>query len=134
MKTSHMPNLLLADEGDIPCHEKKLVRITKDQLEAIFARATRQGEYIEDIYRLVFPNWAQLKSVDGHPWCNKKLWEYICGLAMAWDRRHVGSLPGGAWLNWGFSNDDSIPDWHALPCPVTLTTSSSCTGCKAEAA
>ena len=110
----------------------KTVILSKSQIEEVFAAAKTQPDYITELYRLVFPNLAEIESVDGSPCCSKELWCFICDQAMAWDRKEAVAtgkigpdgqptfMPGGAWLNWGFSSRENLTGFAVEPCHVTL--------------
>jgi len=80
--------------GQIVTLDEALVRAGCEQ-------ATTQEEYLVAIYRLVFPDWDAIVSVDVYPACNTNTWEAICRLAMDADKRRLGLnvVLGGAWLS-----------------------------------
>ena len=102
-----------------------IVTLTEASIDACFEDAKAQADYVVGLYRLVFPNYDQIASVDGHPACTQKLWTYIADKAMNWDRVHCpGVLPGGAWMNYGFATSIDqqvhVTDLQVVRCPVTL--------------
>jgi hypothetical protein len=88
-----------------------MIRLTKAAIEACFEDATHQADVLVRLYKLVFPDWDQIVSVNNWPECNENTWKHICRLFMTFDQKHHGSLPGGLWLNHGFSGNESLPDW-----------------------
>jgi len=90
---------------------RKRVRLRREDVEAVFASATSQADYVVGLYKLVLPDWDDIDDLQGHPQVSEETWGAICNLAMDWDRTHVNSLPGGAWLNYGFSGRKDLPDW-----------------------
>jgi hypothetical protein len=111
-----------------------IVRLNEETVRAAFDQAASQAEYLTAIYRLVIPNLDMAERIDKWPTCNDKTWEAICCMAQAADRRlRLNVLPGGAWLNHGFSAEKSLGlgDWevstdtcrivlkpgYMIPCP-----------------
>jgi hypothetical protein len=90
------------------------VKLNKEQLETIFAEAKDQADYLIAIYRLVFPQWDAIEKIHGWPSVNDKTWKAICRMAMDADPRLCDAMPGGAWMNSGFSTSHGkdLPDWH----------------------
>jgi len=84
----------------------------KANLRSIFAEATTQQDALERIYRLVFPDWDQIQKIHGHPSAGEELWKFIARLFIEFDRKHHPNLmPGGAWMNTGFSVSREIDPW-----------------------
>ena len=108
------------------------VTITPEQVDAIFAAAKTQGDYISNLYKLVIPKWDDVTQVDGYPRVNKATQTYILEKAMAWDKADIAAslkddpywhpyMAGGQWgLNVGWSNNDEMPDWVVDMSKVTL--------------
>lgn len=87
--------------------------------------AATQTDAVIAVYRMVYPNWDDIDTIGDAiiPWpqCNKTTAVNICRLFI--DRGQQGNtMPGGLWMNKGFSQDTdhNLPDWHVLPAPVTL--------------
>ncbi len=103
--------------------EKELVELTRDSIDQIFDAASVQSDYIIALYRVAFPQWDSIASVDGHPTISEQTGLYIFERAIAFDKtNHPEIFNGGAWMNSGFTSLDSgdIPDWQILPCSFTL--------------
>ena len=80
-------------------------------IKTIFEKRKHQMEIVFDLYRLAIPDWDNVAKCDGHPKINEEHNRLIFRLFGEVDRKnHPGVIPGGAWLNWGFSTDNSIPD------------------------
>ena len=47
------------------------VTITPEQVDAIFAAAETQSDYVFNLYKLVIPKWDDVAQVDGYPRVNK---------------------------------------------------------------
>jgi len=89
------------------------MRITKEQVEQIFATRTHQAEIVVDLYRLVYPDFDRIAKVDGFPAAGKELSRLIWKLAMEFDRKHHPDvMTGGCWLNHGFSTNDKLEPWE----------------------
>ncbi len=87
--------------------------------------AATQTDGLVAIYKMVYPNWDDIEKIGDAtltwPACNITTWKAICRRFI--DRGSDGRcMPGGPWLNNGFSQDTdhNLPDWHVLPAPVTL--------------
>lgn len=87
------------------------MKLTKEQIDKVFEEKTDQGEALLAIYGLVFPDWERIKKVNGWPKCSDETWKYICRKFMELDRKYHSSMPGGLWMNQGFS---SSPDERKL--------------------
>ena len=82
------------------------VQLDREAVLRVFAEAKDQSDYMIALYKMVFPRWDDIISIEQWPKCNKDTWTWICRLAMDFDQTHHGSLPGGCWLNKGFSGSD----------------------------
>lgn len=85
----------------------------KKHLDDIFTRNNHQSDALEDIYRLVLPDWERIEKVHGYPEAGTGMWEFICKRFQKFDREHHPAvMPGGAWMNAGFSVNRSIQPWE----------------------
>lgn len=97
-----------------------LVPITREQILKIFEDAKEQTDYIICLMKHAFPDWDRIVKLNGHPRANSETCNFICRKAIEWDRQNTRNvMHGGAWLNWGYSVDDTIPPWFIRPCEVT---------------
>ena len=90
-------------------------RLTEANVRAAFDQATNQEEYLIAIYRMVLPDWDDIERIEHWPTCNDKTWKAICRMAQEADRRlRLNVLPGGAWLNHGFTTGEgkNLADWQ----------------------
>ena len=95
------------------------VTISKKQVDKIFENAKHQQDYVIDLYRLVFRDWEQIESIEGHPKVSRKTSEYIFEKAKSFDKKHHDCLAGGLWFSMGFSTcDKGVKDWEVdlFPC------------------
>jgi hypothetical protein len=85
----------------------------KKRLQEIFETSDNQGSALVEIYKILFPDWDQIKKIDGFPTVGREMWEYICGLFTEFDRKkHPEFLKGGLWLNTGFSSNPELGGWE----------------------
>jgi len=97
------------------------MKLDKDKIDRLFEEEEHQAHVMVGLYKMVFPNWDNIKSVDGFPTIGKKGAYYLAEKFMAFDRRHHPNvMPGGIWLNNGFSSDDTLDAFEVIPCEVTL--------------
>ena len=76
----------------------------RERIKTIFKEQENQSEVLVEIYKLVFPDWEQIKKIEGYPEAGDDLWKFICELFMDFDcRNHPDVMPGGIWMNTGFS-------------------------------
>ena len=88
------------------------IQLSEAQIKQVFDEAKEQADYLIGIYKLVFPEWDEIDSIDGYPSCNSNTWTHICDLAMEFDKRcHPNVMAGGAWMNQGFSSNNELDDW-----------------------
>ena len=81
--------------------------LNKKQIDAIFEASTHQSEACVALYRLAFPEWDALKSIEGWPGIGKEAGLYIIRKFMEFDRKHHPDvLNGGLWMNKGFSTHE----------------------------
>ena len=73
-------------------------------IEAIFQKHDHQKKVLTDIYKLVFPDWDQIKMIEGYPEAGRELCIFISKQFIKFDQNHhPDCMPGGAWMNTGFS-------------------------------
>jgi hypothetical protein len=88
-------------------------KILREHIVGIFGRHNHQQEILIDLYRLALPQWDEITKVTGYPEVGKELWIFICRLFQEFDRKHhPGCLPGGAWMNVGFSVNEKLEPWE----------------------
>ena len=111
----------------------KPIKLDRAAVEAAISGAAFESDAVVAVFRMVYPNFDDIERVDGFPKCNTKTWKAICIMTceltnkLNKDRRYDKQvMPGGAWINWGFSSGRTdedpmapeIPDWHVIPAPV----------------
>ena len=94
------------------------VHLTIDQIDQVFEDAEEQADYIIGLHKLLYPNWDDITKLQDFPACTDFLWRIICLKAQSFDTKHHPEvLPGGAWLNNGFTvdRDESLSDFEVKP-------------------
>jgi hypothetical protein len=91
--------------------------IAKNDVVIELPQPSSQAEVAVALYRLVYgDDWDAAVGVDGWPKVSPATAKYLFEKFIELDRRcHRGVLPGGLWLNVGFGQDESIPDWKVRP-------------------
>ena len=90
----------------------KSIRDLQVYLQTIFEDSDHQSSVIVKLYKMLFPDWEKIQKIEGFPTIGKALDEYIFNLFVAFDQEHHPNVfNGGAWLNQGFSTDESIEPW-----------------------
>ena len=89
---------------------------TKEDLQQrlldIFEVVDSQNSALVGVYKLVFPDWENIKQIEGFPEVGREMWKYICQLFIAFDQEHHPNVfHGGIWLNSGFSSNDRLDGW-----------------------
>ena len=91
------------------------IQLNEAAVRAAFEAATSQADYLVALYRMVLPAWDTIERIEHWPACNDTTWKAVCRLAQQADRRlGLDVLPGGAWLNHGFTtrSGEDLADWQ----------------------
>jgi len=95
-----------------------IVKLSKERIDAAFADASNQGDWLLDLYRYVIEAtgipWQQVRQIEGWPRVHEKTWRYICQAAQRFDaQHHPECVPGGLWINRGFtkSSNEDPAEW-----------------------
>lgn len=92
--------------------KKIITPLPKITIDAIFASAHHQADYVIGLYRQAVPDWDKVEHVNGYPQIGKSTADYIFMKAIEFDKRvHRDVLAGGCWMNNGFSVSNDITDW-----------------------
>jgi len=92
----------------------------------LFENNSHQLEVLIGLYRLVYPNYEQISTIDGWPTINRKTWMTIAGMFREFDiKHHPEVMSGGCWMNTGFSTleaAEDLKDWEVdkSTCKVIL--------------
>ena len=102
------------------------IQLKPEEVEQIIKQSASSSEAVIAVYKLVYPHWSAIAKVEGHPLCNSNTWHSICLWIQGLDERMKAKcLPGGIWMNCGFSSAESkmpaleLADWEILPAKVT---------------
>ena len=90
----------------------KTIRDLQQHLQEIFEESEHQNSVIVKLYKMLFPDWEKIQSIEGFPAVGKALNEYIFNLFIEFDREHHPEcFKGGSWLNQGFSTNEKLDPW-----------------------
>jgi hypothetical protein len=85
----------------------------KSCIQTIFAENDHQQHVLIGLYHMVFPDWDQIFKIHGYPSTGEDLWMFICRQFQEFDQiHHPNCMPGGAWMNLGFSVNRELPPWE----------------------
>jgi len=98
------------------------IKFTKKIIDDIFAQHTHQSNVVVALYKLVFPDWDNIKQVHGWPSAGKELNKYIFKKFTTFDKKHHPDVfSSGLWLNNGFSTlDKTVPDWSVTADDISV--------------
>jgi len=89
--------------------------LDKETIDKIFKKPKHQNDAVLGLYKTVIPDFDVVEKVQGYPRANPELNKYIFSKFMEFDRKqHPGVMPGGAWMNWGFSSDGNLNEWEVI--------------------
>jgi hypothetical protein len=78
-----------------------------------FDKHDHQQQVLIGLYQMVFPDWDQIFKIHGYPNTGEDLWKFICRQFQEFDRtHHPNCMPGGIWMNNGFSANHVLEDWE----------------------
>jgi hypothetical protein len=100
-----------------------LVKLDPAEVERIFKESKHQRQAADELSRLVFPNYDNISKIHGYPRVSQETSVRLFEQFIAFDREHHPDvLPGGLWLNCGFSGTCSrdLPDWSVDASQVRL--------------
>lgn len=85
----------------------------KSRIKSIFDKHDHQQQVLIGLYQMVFPDWDQIFKIHGYPNTGEDLWKFICRQFQEFDRtHHPNCMPGGIWMNNGFSANHVLEDWE----------------------
>ena len=94
-------------------HRLTDINALKEHIENIFTRYDHQKDVLIELYKLVFPEWDRISKMIGYPEVGNELWQFICRRFQKFDQEHhPGFMPGGAWMNTGFSVNPKLDPWE----------------------
>ena len=84
----------------------------KTYIQSIFSKHDHQRKVMVDLYKLVLPDWEKIERIEGYPEAGRELSIFISKQFMQFDRKHhPDCMPGGAWMNTGFSVNGNLGPW-----------------------
>jgi hypothetical protein len=96
-------------------NKEDIMHLSKEHVDRIFERAKHQQDYILGLYKAVIPDFNSREKIEW-PEVGEELGKYIFKKAFKFDRtNHPGVLPGGAWLDKGFSSNPELDAWEVRP-------------------
>ena len=85
----------------------------KTYIQSIFSKHDHQKKVMAGLYRLVLPDWEKIEKIEGYPEAGRELSIFISKQFMQFDRKHhADCMPGGAWMNTGFSPKSNLDPWQ----------------------
>ena len=100
-------------------HWKRLgitnTKALKTYILSIFSKHDHQKKVMADLYKLVLPDWEKIEKIEGYPEAGRELSIFISKQFMQFDRKHhPDCMPGGAWMNTGFSVNSNLAPWQII--------------------
>jgi hypothetical protein len=84
----------------------------KNYIAALFNNYDHQENVLIELCKLVFPEWDKISRIKGYPEVGNDIWLFICRLFQKFDQKHhPNCMPGGAWMNTGFSVNHNLEGW-----------------------
>jgi len=79
------------------------VPLDRDKLESLFENETHHADILIKVFKMVFPDWDNIKSVGGFPRISQKTNKWFFDKFIKFDKvHHPKVLNGGLWMNNGF--------------------------------
>jgi hypothetical protein len=100
--------------------EKELIMntITQEQIDKILEEAEQmpephQADAMIRLYKLMIPEWEDVKQLHGWPKVGKDLSRYCIRKFQEFDEKyHPHVMPAGIWINNGPSTNEKLQDWE----------------------
>ena len=87
--------------------------LTAIQIDQAFEGKEHQYDALTEIYRLVYPDWNDIQSIEGYPTVGEILSSYIWMKFVQFDKiHHPDIIKGGLWMSKGFSTSKKLDDWE----------------------
>lgn len=89
-----------------------MIPLSIDAINNCFQGKAHQADAWIALYRIAFPDWDEIKSIDSYPSVSAETDKYIFAAFIQFDQfHHPGVQVGGMWLNSGFRSQDGMPNW-----------------------
>lgn len=96
-----------------------MIKLDQRTISRAFATSDNQADVLLSLYRVAHPNMDNIKKINGFPRVSSHTAHVIQKAFIDFDSvYHQDVLPGGLWMNMGFSIDRTLPDWVVLPAEV----------------
>lgn len=101
------------------------IQLQREPLEKLFEAGTHQANVLLEIFKLIYPGvWDDIEKINGYPTCSRETSLWFARAFQKFDmKHHPNTLPGGIWLNQGFSfsqpGADELPFLAVMPAPYT---------------
>lgn len=108
--------------------KEQTVKLDPEAVAAIIAAATTPVSYLEGIFKLVFPEYDEIETIEDWPECNRTTWLDIAEQTRTRDSEILEGrgfndryMAGGPWMNSGFAQDDKddLADYEIRRCRFT---------------
>lgn len=100
------------------------MQLDKVVVEKLFVKYDHQADVLIDLYRMVYPNYDQIKKIDGFPHVNRETTNWFFDKFIDFDKlNHPEVMAGGMWMNNGFgtSHDEKLDFMQVVKdCKVIL--------------
>lgn len=99
--------------------ENETRTLTMSQINKCFAGKSHQHEALDELYRLLYrADWDKIVGLQCWPSAGAEAHQYIGECFIRFDRAyHQEILPGGLWMNHGWSCDQDLGDWEVKLAP-----------------
>lgn len=100
------------------------VKLDPEKVKQLFEDETNQVDVCLALYKMVFNDWDNIKSIEDHPRVTRETNLQLFDLFIKFDsKHHPGAMRGGLWMNSGFGSAELHPEITNLPdWTVTLET------------
>ena len=98
------------------------INLTVSKVNKCFAGQTEQADVLIALYKLLYgKRWDDIETIDGWPQAGIEIHQYIGECFIRFDKAyHSEVLPGGLWMNRGWSVSRDLAPWAVKPAPYTL--------------
>ena len=84
------------------------VQLDPIAVKELFTKHAHQYDVVIELYRMVFPHWDSIQRIHGWPTINQKTNAMLSTMFQDFDyAHHPRVMPGGLWMNNGFSTSRS---------------------------
>jgi hypothetical protein len=92
------------------------IKTSKKEIDQIFDSSNSPLDICLKLYKLVYPNYDDIKEIKGYPKINKEFSLYLFDKFGELDQSNGNTLDGSFfWMNKGFGTDEKLNDWLIYP-------------------